>query len=118
LHSASFHFQDFFFPIGFGVTRKVKLAHYGQPRHGIFDDIAAVDGNGLSGFGDATQMEETSLRGRDRQLRVNRDDRGTDRVRGLLEAKCQDCPCRKERQAHGHEYCLHELFHNSEIAWS
>src|SRR5271163_4862273 len=111
LHTSSLHFQDFFFPVRFGVAGKVELAHHGQPRLGILNDVAAVDGKGVSGFGDATQMEETSFRGRDRSLRINRNDR----VRGLLETKRQDCKCRKESQAHRREYRLLELFHSSEI---
>src|SRR5271155_29780 len=111
LHSASFHFQDFFFPVRFGVAGKVELAHHRQPGLGIFNDVAAVDGKGVSGFGDAPQMEETSFRRRYWSLRINRNDR----VRGLLETRRQDCKCRKESQAHRREYRLLEIFHSSEI---
>src|SRR5271163_4271488 len=110
-HTSSLHFQDFFFPVRFGVTRKVELAHHRQPRLGIFDDVAAVHGKGVSGFGDTAQMEKAGFRGRYRSLRINR----YDRVRGLLETKRQDCKCRKESQAHRREYRLLELFHSSEI---
>src|ERR1700691_5348770 len=114
LHSARLHFQNFFFPVRFGVTSKVELTHHGQPRLGIFQHIAAVDGERLPGFRDAIQMEVTSFRRRDGPLRVNRNNR----VAGLLEAERQDCKRRKERQARRREYRLLELFHSSEIEWS